>query len=54
MFKDSDGEYYVLEKFRDKDALKAHDHTEHKHTISPKVGQLLDAKPEVRILDPLR
>jgi len=53
VFKEGNGEYYVLEKFRDREALKEHDNTEHKQTISPKVGQFLDAKPEVRILESL-
>ncbi|WP_319543900.1 putative quinol monooxygenase [uncultured Pseudodesulfovibrio sp.] len=53
VFKEGHGEYYVLEKFRDREALKEHDSTKHKETISPKVGKLLDAKPEVRVLEPL-
>jgi len=51
VFKEGDGEYYIMEKFEDRDALKAHDDTEHKATISPQVGALLAARPEVKVLD---
>lgn len=46
-------EYIIMEKFKDKVALAAHNDTPHKHTISPQVGQLLNAKPEVKVMPSL-
>lgn len=53
VYREAAGVYTILEKFRDAAALKAHDDTRHKATISPQVGRLLAAKPEVRVLEPL-
>ena len=45
------GEFIVLEKFVDYESLRLHSFTNHKKDISPRVGECLNEKPKIEILE---
>ena len=45
------GEYVMIERYADQDALAAHGQTEHFKEYFPKLGACLSARPDIQIFD---
>jgi quinol monooxygenase YgiN len=47
------GRYTIVEMWKSKDAFDAHTASPHLGTLGPKLGDLLAAPPEIRVLEPV-
>lgn len=49
----NDGDYIILEKYKDQDALMAHQKAPHFQASFPKLSEFLDGPPEIQFLKEL-
>ncbi len=45
-------EYYVIEQYKDAEAVSAHGQSAHFRAASPKMGSMLDGRPEIIRMEP--
>jgi quinol monooxygenase YgiN len=45
-------EYYVIEQYKDAEAVAAHGRSAHFRAASPKMGAMLDGRPEIIRMEP--
>ena len=49
----NEGDYIILEKYKDQDAVKAHQKAPHFQSSFPKLSQFLDGPPNIQFLKEL-